>query len=373
VNETPTRILVVEDEPGIALGLEDALRLEGYDVELVANGIAASARARDGAFDLIVLDVMLPGKSGLEICRELRQVDERTPVILLTARSLEQDRIGGLDVGANDYVTKPFSSRELLARIRGLLRYVATSRRNEARFEDEFRRAREAQERLLPGGRPSVQGLEYACACRPARRVSGDYYDFVERATGRFAFLVADVSGKGMSAALLGATLQGATRSGVFGGLSCGQVLAHANQLLFEETCHGYATVFLGIYDAPRRVLTYANAGHYPPFLMRGATFTRLGALTPPVGMFPDLPPDERVVALQPEDWLLVASDGIPEAANAADEQFGDERLAAFLDRHRATTPVELCDRLLEAATVFGGGPPADDMTVLAARVLTES
>jgi DNA-binding response OmpR family regulator len=120
-----TKILVVEDEPGIALGLEDDLRLEGWDVELIADGIAASRRAREAAFDLILLDVMLPGKDGMEVCRELRRAGLRTPIIMLTAKAQEAEKILGLDLGADDYITKPFSPKELRARIRAALRRSA--------------------------------------------------------------------------------------------------------------------------------------------------------------------------------------------------------------------------------------------------------
>ena len=117
-----TRILVVEDEPGIALGLQDDLSLEGWDVELVGDGAAASKRAREERFDLILLDVMLPGKDGLDVCRELRRAGLRIPIIMLTAKAQEAEKILGLDLGADDYVTKPFSPKELRARIRAALR-----------------------------------------------------------------------------------------------------------------------------------------------------------------------------------------------------------------------------------------------------------
>ena len=117
-----TKILVVEDEPGIAAGLEDDLRLEGYEVELVGDGILGSRRAREAQFDLILLDVMLPGKDGFDVCRDLRRAGLKTPVILLTAKAQEAEKILGLDLGADDYVTKPFSPRELRARIRAALR-----------------------------------------------------------------------------------------------------------------------------------------------------------------------------------------------------------------------------------------------------------
>ena len=117
-----TRILVVEDEPGIALGLEDDLKMEGYDVEVLADGAVASRRAREGGFDLILLDVMLPGKDGFEICRELRRAGMRVPILMLTAKTQEAEKVMGLELGADDYVTKPFATRELRARIKALLR-----------------------------------------------------------------------------------------------------------------------------------------------------------------------------------------------------------------------------------------------------------
>ena len=117
-----TRILVVEDEPGIALGLEDDLKMEGYEVEVLGDGAEASRRAREAAFDLILLDVMLPGKDGFEVCRELRRAGLRTPILMLTAKTQEAEKVLGFELGADDYVTKPFGTRELRARIKALLR-----------------------------------------------------------------------------------------------------------------------------------------------------------------------------------------------------------------------------------------------------------
>jgi len=116
------RVLVVEDEPGIALGLEEDLTLEGYGVEVAGDGETAVRRAREGRFDLILLDVMLPRKDGFQVCRELRRGGIHTPIILLTARSQEAEKVLGLQLGADDYVTKPFSPLELRARIQAVLR-----------------------------------------------------------------------------------------------------------------------------------------------------------------------------------------------------------------------------------------------------------
>jgi DNA-binding response OmpR family regulator len=116
------RILVVEDEPGIAMALEDDLTMEGYSVEVAGDGVTGARRAREGGFDLIVLDVMLPGKDGFEVCREARRAGVRTPILLLTARAQEAEKVLGFELGADDYVTKPFGVRELRARVMALLR-----------------------------------------------------------------------------------------------------------------------------------------------------------------------------------------------------------------------------------------------------------
>ena len=115
-------VLIVEDERGIAMALEDDLTLEGYRVEVIGDGIEAIKRARTGSFDVILLDVMLPGKDGFEVCRELRRGGIRTPILMLTARAQESEKVLGLEAGADDYVTKPFGVRELRARIAALLR-----------------------------------------------------------------------------------------------------------------------------------------------------------------------------------------------------------------------------------------------------------
>ena len=130
------RILVVEDDRAIATALEDDLRLEGYQVEVVGDGPSAIDRASRSRFELMLLDVMLPGKDGFEVCRELKRRGVDTTILLLTARGNESDKVLGLDLGADDYLTKPYSPKELRARIRMLLRRGAQSRPEVARFGD---------------------------------------------------------------------------------------------------------------------------------------------------------------------------------------------------------------------------------------------
>ena len=138
------KILVVEDEPAIALGLKNDLKLEGYSVEVAGDGETALRRAGREAFDLILLDLMLPRKDGLAVCRELRHAGVRTPIIMLTAKAQEAEKVLGLELGADDYVTKPFSPLELRARVKAILRRASGEAPEVYRFGDievDFTRA----------------------------------------------------------------------------------------------------------------------------------------------------------------------------------------------------------------------------------------
>ncbi len=130
------RILIVEDEPDIALGLEKDLKRHGYEVATAADGETAARRGKEETWDLVLLDIMLPGKDGFEVCRELRSAGVKTPVIMLTAKTHEAEKVLGLELGADDYVTKPFSPRELRARIQALLRRISEPSLGVYRFGD---------------------------------------------------------------------------------------------------------------------------------------------------------------------------------------------------------------------------------------------
>ncbi len=369
------RILVVEDEPDLLLGLEDDLRLEGYEVEVARDGEAASRRAREQPFDLIILDVMLPYKDGFEVCRELRRAGLQTPVILLTAKTEESDKVLGLDLGANDYVTKPYSPRELRARVRAIFRQQQGLLAESGRLDQEVRIAADVQQRLFPQVQPRLATLDYAGYCHPARRVSGDYYDFMRLAPGKLGLLVADVAGKGISAALLMASMHACirTHATVFGE-RCGEVVTEVNALLYGATDPDrFATLFYGIYDDATRRLTYSNAGHEPALLVRAGepqpTCVRLGAGTPPVGIFATLPAVQSTVELERGDWLAIFSDGIPEALNQKEEEFGRERLLEILVGNRQRSAGEMRDAILGEVTKFSdGGPQSDDLTLIVAR-----
>jgi phosphoserine phosphatase RsbU/P len=365
-----SRILIVEDDPAILVGLKDNLEFESHQVLTAADGEAGYRTLREHSPDLVILDLMLPKLSGYDLCRRVRGEGFRAPILMLSARSQEGDRVLGLDLGANDYVSKPFSLRELLARVRALLRHEREHHQDEERMARELEMAARVQRELFPKALPARPGIDYAGACFPARGVSGDYYDFPPIGEGRLGLLLADVSGKGMPAALLGASLHGAVRA--HSDVGCGEALSKVNLLLYETSADDrFATVFYGIYDSASRVLTYGNAGHCAPMLVRQETCVRLESLTAPAGMWPALESEERTAQLASGDWLLVFSDGIPEAVNEQGEEFGEERLLAALRRLADGNAAHLCEEIAEAVRNHAGShPQADDITLIAVKVL---
>ena len=147
------RILLVDDEPGLRRTLSDRLRKEGYAVDTAANGNIALELARKGHYDIVILDLNLPAKDGLQVCQELRREGQNVAVLMLTARDSMADKITGLKSGADDYMTKPFESAELLARIEALLRRLrGDSGAEELAFGDVVVRPRAGQ--VLRAGRP---------------------------------------------------------------------------------------------------------------------------------------------------------------------------------------------------------------------------
>jgi DNA-binding response OmpR family regulator len=155
------RILIVDDEPEIVRGLEDNLRFEGYETLAATNGAEALDLATREAPDLVLLDIMMPAMSGWDVCRELRRRAIDVPIVMLTARGEELDRVRGLELGADDYVTKPFSLRELLARVRAVLRRPGPRARAEALAFGEVRIQRRARRVFKAGAEVAMTRKEF--------------------------------------------------------------------------------------------------------------------------------------------------------------------------------------------------------------------
>lgn len=219
---------------------------------------------------------------------------------------------------------------------------------------------------------PEVPALEYGGHCRPARGVGGDYYDFLSLSTGRLGLAIGDVSGKGIPAALLMASLQASVRGqSQTGSGNVAELISNVNRLVCDASPENrYATFFYAQFDPASRKLVYANAGHNPPMVLRGDHVLRLEQGGPPVGLFRFSPYVQAEVQLQDGDLLILFTDGISEAENPAQEEWGEEALIATARAYRYLPPSELITQIIEAADTFAAGAPQhDDMTLVVARV----
>ena len=203
--------------------------------------------------------------------------------------------------------------------------------RQRQQLENELAIASEVQAQLFPRERPHVASVDIEGVCKPARIVSGDYYDFVDLGQGRLGIALADVSGKGVSAALIMASLQAALRGlSVADGrtMGTGEIVRRLNEHLFRSTSsERYATLFFGIFDATSHRFQYTNAGHPPPFFLHGQQVTRLSCGGTVLGLFENREYEQGTVDVQPGDLLVGYSDGLTDAEGPGAEEFGDQRL----------------------------------------------
>jgi len=243
------------------------------------------------------------------------------------------------------------------------------------RLENEISIAREVQDQLFPRGLPKVEGLEIEAICKAARSVSGDYYDFIQLDPTHVAIALGDISGKGISAALLMASLQAALRSQLLTPgseqLSTAELVGRLNKHLVRNTGEDrFATFLVAVYDMETRKLRYTNAGHLPGFCLSDSKSMHLDVGGMVLGIVEDYPYLEGVVDV-PRDAVFIAySDGLVEPENAYGEEFGVSRLEAAAQRVRQADPKRIATALMTAAEEWSGSPEqADDMTVIVAKL----
>jgi sigma-B regulation protein RsbU (phosphoserine phosphatase) len=246
---------------------------------------------------------------------------------------------------------------------------LIAEQRQKERLENEISIAREVQAQLFPQKFPEISGMEVAAVCRPARMVSGDYYDFLMLAPERAGIALADISGKGISAALLMASLQAALRSQVQqdGSSGTSRLVSRLNRHLFLNTSDDrYATFFYSTYDADTRRLTYTNAGHLPPLYISGDRVQRLEEGGTVIGLFDNCVYEQGSLTVEPGSLLVAFSDGLVEPENVYGEDFGMQRLTEEVLRHRNESPGRLAEEVLAAVENWAGTQEqADDMTVV--------
>jgi phosphoserine phosphatase RsbU/P len=256
-----------------------------------------------------------------------------------------------------------------------LMSAIAEEVAQRERLNREVEIAREVQERLFPQNFPPIAGIDYAGACRPALGVGGDYYDFLALPAGQLGIAIGDVAGKGISAALMMASLQASLRGeATRAPENLTALVSNVNRLVYEVSSDNrYATFFYGQYDPASRQLTYVNAGHNPPMLFHRSgnewKICRLETGGTVVGLLATFPYEQAAVTIVPGDILIAFTDGISEAMNAAGEEWGEVRLIETIKGGAGLNPAEIIARIMQAADAFvAGAKQHDDMTLVVLR-----
>jgi serine phosphatase RsbU (regulator of sigma subunit) len=248
---------------------------------------------------------------------------------------------------------------------------LAEVERREARRTLDLEQAAEIQRTILPRGAPRVNGIDLAGHNAPCRTVGGDYYDFIPYDDGRVAVVLGDVAGKGMSAALLMSNLQARVQLLAEAPQDLAKLMSRLDQSVSSNApLNRFITLFFGVVDPAKGVLTFVNAGHNPPLLIRAnGTIEKLKAKGTVLGILPDIGYEEQSIGFGPGDILAVYSDGVTESAKADGDEFGEDRLAELLMSNRENESSSIIDTVLEAVSEWtSAGPPDDDVTLVVAR-----
>lgn len=392
-NESEGRphVLVVDDALANRKVLTAILRKAEIGYEEAKDGFEAIAAFARKKPDLVLLDVMMPGMDGFEVCRKLKAdpASADVPVIFLSALSDAPDRVRGLEAGAEDYVGKPFSPGEVLARVRTHLRLreMAESLRRlnrellewQARLREDLKAAGEVQRMLLPSSaRPRELGGSAAWLFEPCASVGGDILNVFPIGARHVGIYVLDVSGHGVSAALVSASVAQALtpQFGIVAApgpsgpepVAPAAVMAELERRYPLELFDKYFTLAYVLLDRTTGELAYSFAGHPPGLLLRSSgAFELLSEGGGFVGLGLDIPFEEGRTVLVPGDRLCLYSDGVTEHETAAHALFGVERLQVLLEGTRTLPVEEVCERVAADLAEFGQGAAfRDDVSFLA-------
>lgn len=356
------RILVVEDDPSLREWVNFELEGEGYNVSVAEDGdLAMEALGQAHLPDLVLLDVQLPGKNGFEICAHLKNnpVTAAIPVIFLTSRATLDDKLLGFDAGAADYLPKPFTMVELKARVKALLRQTELGRQQgQAEVEEEMAQAAVIQNSLMPRVMPQVAGVDVVARSMAAKMIGGDFYDLYARPDGQLCLVEADVSGKGLAAALIMTSARTAVRGSVRRRSAPEEVMSDVCEHLYDDLTdvEKFITTVLAFYDPVERQLSYSNAGHaLALYCPAEGPVEVLEADGPPLGVLAEFEYAGHTRPLLAGDIFALVSDGIFEAVDAQENMFGHERLLDFISRERGKSAQEILDNLFEAVAQFAG------------------
>jgi serine phosphatase RsbU (regulator of sigma subunit) len=389
------RILVVDDHEANVCLIEGMLRVAGYtSVHSTTDPREVSELYRRNRYGLILLDLQMPGMDGFEVMEGLKEIegDGYLPVLVITAQP--GHKLRALEAGAKDFVSKPFDLAELRARVHNILevrllhldmkkcnqvleetvRELEASREvirlktleERKKSEQELALAQETQESLLPRCLPQFENFRIHAFNNPTRYVGGYFYDFLQLSSGQWMGVLADVSGKGMPAALLSSMVLGALNMEFRSGTQPPEVLNRINRLLCEKSLpFQFVTLFLFLLS-PDGIGEFVSAGHNPAYLFRSAT-GKIEELAPDagvLGLFDSVSFESRAFHLDQGDILVVYSDGLTDAETPHGEMFGEKRLLEIIRRECPSGSDAVEQSFLKAIQDFTEGmPQTDDIT----------
>lgn len=365
----PYRVLICDDQSDVLEALRLLLKGQGYQAVTVDSPRALLRAARSEAFDLILADLnytrdTTSGEEGLDLLASLDAQGNATPVVVMTAWGSVDLAVEAMRRGACDFIQKPWDNDRVIAVVR-------KQAESERRRKSELEIAANVQQKLFPHQVHKLKTIDYAGQCVAAREVGGDYYDFLETGDQGLAFVLGDVSGKGVPAALLMANLQALFRSQTASALQQpATLLRMVNSHFFESTAaERFATLFFGIYDDRTRKLRYVNCGHVAPLLLRPwGEVIRLEPTATMLGAFRQWRCGESEAVIHPGDAVLLYSDGVTEAGIDGEEEFGEERLIREFRNHQFEPATSLVQAIIDEANHFSAGSRSDDVTVVAIR-----
>ncbi|MBN2159933.1 MAG: SpoIIE family protein phosphatase [Spirochaetes bacterium] len=375
------KIMVVDDEPVNLQVIINHLTLEGYEVITAESGSGLFDALDAGDVpDLVLLDIMLPRISGFDICRKVREKfsPHELPIVMLTAKNKTGDIVTGLAAGANDYLPKPVNRDELVARIRSLIS-MKESADMKSRFnliQSELGIAREIQMSLIPRGLPEISNIRFGVRYEPSAQVGGDFYDYHIVSDRRIGFLVADVAGHGIPAAMIAAMLQVAYTFYKNESVEPPVLFKKINSVM-EQYPHGlYLTACCVFIDLDEMKMYHANAGHRPLIIWRASENRIISdkIYDTPLGIFPNSTYSMNEIEIRDRDRIILFTDGIVEARNQNRRLFGEERLHDVIRDHHDMIPERLVGKVLDTVRewtgIASGESLEDDVTIIVMDII---
>jgi sigma-B regulation protein RsbU (phosphoserine phosphatase) len=388
-----SRILIADDQPDVLRALCLLLKGHGYTTETVTSPSDLLEALQRSEFDLLLMDLnyardTTSGREGLDLLARLKAMERVPPIVVMTGWATVGVAVEAMQRGVTDFVEKPWTNSQLLEVLRKQIT-LGRERRESARLavqetqaqkviasqfheqEHEIAEARAIQEGFLPKEIAQLAGYELAGAWQSARVVGGDYFDVLPFDGETFGLCIADVAGKGLPAALLMSNLQAAVRGLASLSVAPEDLCARLNALLCRNMASDrFVTLFYAQLDGPARRLRYVSAGHNPPFILHAdGSHERLREGGGVLGVFANQAFRSGVAQLQSGDRMVLYTDGVTEACNADEEEFGEQRLLTVLQENRRRSPEAIQKEILLAVSAFSHGTWQDDATLLVVGV----